>query len=257
MKIALTAAILGSALAPAFSLSYLESLNRANPVMASPMGASNGASYLSSISAPVGSAPSGTGVTSYLDALPKNPSTMGGSGMNTYTDNLGGGSSFAKPAAPAAPAAAAKPAFTPTPTTVIAAVAGKTYMEALGSATSAGAPTGAGLLGYLDALPRTSAVSGGSGIRTYTDNLPVSDAVIGTGAGLNTYTDNLSGGKAVSGKSFSPFGASKGASFSGSTGGAEIGFTLEAENLADLISQLQGNGGTIKLSGSVESIVIN
>ena len=92
MKIVLSAAVLGSALAPAFSLSYLDSLNGANPA----------------------TAPTGAGITSYLDALPAQPTTSG-AGISSYTDALNGGpggstpAPFSPPAAPVAPVAQAAP----------------------------------------------------------------------------------------------------------------------------------------------------
>jgi len=75
---------------------------------------------------------------------------------------------------------------------------------------------------------------------------------------MNTYTDNLSGGRKASGN-YSPFGGSKPAftpSFAGSAGGQEIGFTLEASDLSELVQSMSG-GGTIRLSGSIDKIAFN
>ena len=108
MKIALSTAVLAGLVAPAFSLSYLESLN---PVSVSPSGGSvaNGASYLNALK--TSSAPSGAGMTSYLDALPKNSApSMAGSGMASYADSLGRGATRAPVAASPAPAAPSAPA---------------------------------------------------------------------------------------------------------------------------------------------------
>ena len=88
------------------------------------------------------------------------------------------------------------------------------------------------------------------------------------GPGLTSYTDALNGGSSTSGKSFSPFSAgapapaaqsfsSSGPSFSGSISAQEISFTLEADSLADLVEQMRGSGGSIKLSGSIESVSFN
>jgi hypothetical protein len=257
MKIALTVAVLGSVLAPAFSLSYLEGLNKANPVISQPSG-SNGASYLDACASPGSTAPSGGGLVSYLDALPKNTvANMGGSGITTYLDTVGGGSSVAPVAA--APVVAAPAPSIPAPVAPAASsgpvAAGGNYLEALASADTAGSPTGGGIIGYLDALPRAAAALAGAGIRTHTDLLPVTNTAAGTGVGAMTYTDSLSGGRATSKKAFSPFGSSP--SFVGTTGASEIGFTLEASDLSALVAQLQGNGGTIRLTGSIENVAFN
>jgi len=251
MKIALSTAFLAALVAPVFSLSYLESLNKANPVTRSGGGFANGASYLDALTSPVSKAPTGAGMTSYLDALPKNaaPSTGRGAGLMSYTDSLNGN----KPAAPA-PAAPAAPAASSSSAPAAPVAAGGSYLETLARASSA-APTGSGLRGYLDVLPRAPPAIGGAGLKTFTDNLPVTNTVAGTGAGMNTYTDNLSGGKRVSGKSYSPFGAApKTPSFVGTVSGTQIGFTLEASDLSSLVEQLRGSGGTIRLTGSIENI---
>jgi len=258
MKIALSTAVLASLVAPAFSLSYLESLNKVNPVTVSGGSVSNGASYLDALASRGSTAPTGAGMTSYLDALPKNaaPST-GGAGLASYTDSLSGRAASA-PAMPKPSAPAAKPPAAPVTASdskPVMASSNGSYLDALTASSKSGSPSGPGMTGYLDVLPRASSIPGGAGIQTYKDTLPVTNTVAGSGSGLNTYTDNLSGGKHTSSKSFSPFGASpKAPSFVGSVGGSEIGFTLEASDLSSLVEQLRGSGGTIRLSGSIENI---
>ena len=259
MKIVGSAALLTSLLVtPACSLSYLENLNRANPVVSSPTGGSvaNGASYLDALAATASSAPSGGGMTSYLDSLPKNavPSTAG-AGMASYSDSLGFGVGSMSPVKTPPPPAAATPVPT-APAAPSTPISSGNYMDSLsGAAGSAGAPRGGGMTSYLDTLPRGSVVSGGAGIPTYKDALPVTNTVAGSGAGMSTYTDNLSGGKSNVSKSFAAFGSSpKPPSF---VGGTQIGFTLEADDLTSLVEQLRKSGGTIKLSGSIDSITIN
>jgi len=223
MKVVGSAALLTSLLvAPASSLSYLENLNRANPVVSSPAGGSvaNGASYLDALAATASSSPSGGGMTSYLDSLPKNavPSTAG-AGMASYSDSLGFGVGSMSPVkTPPAPAAATPVPAAPTPSTPISS---GNYMDSLSGAGSAGAPRGGGMTSYLDTLPRGSVAAGGAGIPTYKDALPVTNTVAGSGAGMSTYTDNL-----------------------------------EADDLTSLVEQLRKSGGTIKLSGSIDSISI-
>jgi hypothetical protein len=253
MKIALSTAFLAVLVAPVCSLSYLESLNKANPVTRTAGAFSNGASYLDALTSPVSKAPTGAGMTSYLDALPKNaaPSTGRGAGLMSYTDSLNAKKAAAAAPAPAAPAA---PVASSSSAPAAPVAAGGSYLETL-ARSSSGAPTGSGLRGYLDVLPRAAPATGGAGIKTYTDNLPVTNTVAGTGAGMNTYTDNLSGGKRVSAKSYSPFGAApKTPSFVGTVSGTQIGFTLEASDLSSLVEQLRGSGGTIRLTGSIENI---
>jgi hypothetical protein len=80
---------------------------------------------------------------------------------------------------------------------------------------------------------------------SYLDSVPT-NAVVGYGSGMNSYTENLDGGSAAA----SPFGSTAGS-------GSKISFTLEAESLAELIGQLQGKGGTIILTGSLDSISFN
>jgi 2-oxoglutarate dehydrogenase E2 component (dihydrolipoamide succinyltransferase) len=246
MKIVLSSAILASVLAPAFSFSYLESLNKANPVALSGGGSkSNGASYLDAIASPVSTAPSGAGIGSYLDAL--------------------GGSASAAPVA-AAPAPAAPAAAAPAPAAPVASsssdssaapvAAGGNYLAALSTGPAIRGP---GITSYLDTVKTNAPAAGGAGIPTYKDAIASTNVVTGTGAGMNTYTDNLSGGSKPS-KSYSPFGGSSKAafspSFSGSAGGQAIGFTLEASDLSDLVQSMSG-GGTIRLSGSIDSVSFN
>jgi hypothetical protein len=97
----------------------------------------------------------------------------------------------------------------------------------------------------------------GAGIQTYKDALAATNTVLG-GGGINSYADNLSGGSKPS-KSYSPFGgkpAFSGKSFSGTSSGQDIGFTLQASDLSDLVKNMQG-GGTIRLMGSIDSVSFN
>ena len=237
MKIVLSSAVFATVIAPGFSFSYLDSLSKANPVSysAPSSGPSNGASYLDALaSAGTRSAPTGAGLGSYLD-------------------NLTGGT--APPAAPATPAPAAPVEYAPAASGPVAS--GGSYLETLNTGLAV-APGGPGIATYLDTVPRNAPVAGGAGIATYKDALPTTNIVSGTGTGMNTYTDNLSGGS-VPKTGFSPFGGSKAAfspSFSGSAGGQEIGFTLEASDLSQLVQGIQGSG-TIRLIGSIDRISFN
>merc|ERR1711939_705588 len=171
---------------------------------------------------------------------------------------------FSPPAAPVAQAAPVTPAA-PVDSFVSTPPSGPglgSYLDALGGDSSI---SGAGITSYLDTVPRNAAVSGGAGIASYLGTIPASN--VAGGPGLTSYTDAI-GGSSTSGKSFSPFSAgapapaaqsfsSSGSSFSGSIGAQEISFTLEADSLADLVEQMRGSGGSIKLSGSIESVSFN
>lgn len=235
MKIVLASTVLATVVAPAVSFSYLDSLNKANPVSysAPSSGPSNGSSYLDALAAAGSqSAPSGAGIGSYLD-------------------NLGSGAAPAKAAYSPPPAAPAAP-YIPAPAAPV--VSGGNYLASLNTGIAV-APGGPGIATYLDAVPRNAPVSGGAGIPTYKDALPTTNVISGSGSGLNTYTDNLSGGS-VKKTGFSPFAGSKSPSFSGTAGGQEIGFTLEASDLSRLVQGMQG-GGTIRLTGSIDSVSFN
>lgn len=254
MKLVLSTAVLATVLAPAFSFSYLESLSP-NPVSYSGgKSPSNGASYLDALNSPVSKAPSGGGMRSYLDSVATNPS-VSGPGIGSFADKVGGAAPA--PAAPAPAPAAPVAASSSAP----AATSAGNYLSTLSSGSTA--ISGRGVTGYLDTVPRNAPVSGGAGIASYTAALPITNVVYGTGAGFNTYTDNLSGGSSSkSSGSYSPFGgkgkpaASFKPSFSGSAGGQDIGFTLEASDLSELVKSMSG-GGTIRLSGSIDSVSFN
>lgn len=266
MKFVLSSAVLASVLAPAFSFSYLDSLNQANPVTHSPPGGAagaNGASYLDALNSPGSSSPSGAGIAGYLDALPTNSSPSGGAGgMSSYTNSISPSSGAPAAAAPVAAAAAPAQPYVPAQTAATPASAGSPtgagitgYLDALG--TSAGAPSGAGMTTYLDTVHRNAPVAG-AGMVAYKDALPVTNTVAGTGVGMNTYTDNLSGGSKPTG-SYSPFGtkpAFSGPSFSGTSSGREVGFTLEASDLSEIVQGMSG-GGTLRFSGSIDSVSFN
>lgn len=221
MRICQTSVVLASIFSPVFSFSYLESLGGANtnPVAYSPpatVSPSNGASYLDALSGSVAVA-----------------------------------SVVAEPPVAAAPQASAadSPALTGN---APAAVTGVDYMDSL--STGASAATGPGIQSYKDCLPVNKSV-GGAGIPTYTGNLPSVNIVAG-GTGMLSHTDNLSGG-AVGVRNFSPFGSTttkpSALSFSGTTSGSPVDFTLETSNLSGLVKGFSG-GNTITLSGSIDSV---
>lgn len=252
MKFTLSSVVLAGVLSSAFSFSYLESLSKKAPAPVQ----SNGVSYLDALSKSSQSgAPRGTGLTSYLDALPKNPaSAVRGSGMTSYTDALNSAKPTAStPASPVTPPSqpAAPSSFKLAESAQVVSSGGN-YLEALAKSTKP-IPGGAGLTSYLDALPRSaSATRGGAGIRSYVDNLK-SVSVTG-GAGLRSYTDVLNGGSASSSSSSYAPAYSSLSSSSMETG---AGFTIEAENLAALLSQIKGSSGTLNFSGDLKSLSLN
>jgi hypothetical protein len=248
MKLVVPIAVLATVLPSAFSFSYLDSLGP-NPVSYSSGGSpSNGASYLDALNSPVSTAPSGTGMKSYLDSV-ATINSISGPGIGSYTDNMS--------AAAGSAAVVAEPVVavvTESSAPVAAAASTGSYLQAL--STGSVAIGGPGITSYLDTVPRNAPAVGGAGIGSYTAALPVTNVVHGTGTGLNSYTDNLSGGSKPS-KSYSPFGNSKPSpSFSGSARGQPIGFTLEASDLSELVQSMSG-GGTIRFSGSIDSVSFN
>jgi hypothetical protein len=231
--------------------SYLENLGGSSSVAPSaPSGAAgSSSSYLDALAGPSTSM-SGAGITSYLDALPKS-APVSGPGLDSYAASLNQAAAAAAsspaPAAAAsspAPAAAAATAYTPAESSGPVA-AGANYLEALGSSSSSGSPTGGGLIGYLDALARVAAPLAGAGIRTHTDLLPVTNTFAGTGAGTMTYTDALGGGRVTSGKSPAPAFA-----MGSTTGKFDFSFVVDAE----LMEKLKNAGsGRVTLTGKVTS----
>jgi hypothetical protein len=238
MKLALTVAVLGSALSPALSFGYLASLSKASVAVA---------------------APSGKGLGGYLDNLPTSISTPTGAGMPSYAASLNKPSS-----APAAPAYVAAPSFS-APVAAPAAPAQAYTVSSSGPAVTTsggylsalGRPgtemNGAGLRGYLDVLPRAPTVSGGAGIPSFTATLPTVN--VARGAGMPSYADALSGGyKSFAGsKGFSP----SSSSISSSSNGKDMTFTLVAEDLGELVKTLRASGGRLNFSGSISSISLN
>lgn len=252
MKIAVSTAVLASLVAPAVSFSYLEGLGGGVASIAAPSGATAGAGYLDALTSPVSTAPTGGGVVGYLDALPANGAApVTGAGINSFANSMSAPAPVAPVAAAPVPQAAAVPAAVAESSGPV--TAGSSYLDSVASVSSAGSPTGGGVQGYLDVLPRNVAEVGGAGIQTFKDAIQPTSMVQG-GSGMATYLSVLSPDTGSS-KSFSPFGAKPQApSFVGSVSGSEIGFTLETGDLASLLDQLRGSGGSIRLTGSIDSV---
>jgi hypothetical protein len=131
----------------------------------------NGGNYMDNLAASNSAgAPTGAGISSYLDTVPQNVS-VGGAGVASYLDSVGGASPAAySPFQPAAPVAAAPEAFAPPPVESAASAGnGGNYMDNL-SATST-APSGTGITSYLDNVPKNTAVGGGAGLTSYLDSV--------------------------------------------------------------------------------------
>jgi hypothetical protein len=139
-------------------------------------------------------------MTSYLDALPKNPaSAVRGAGITSYAESLNKAGAVAyspplqasKPPAQASAPPASKEPFSFDNKAKVAA-SSASYLDALASSSSI-APTGAGVRGYLDGLPSGAATLAGAGMMTYVNTLKATS--VAGGPGVRTYTDALSGGK--------------------------------------------------------------
>ena len=264
MKFTLSVVTLACALAPAVSFSYLETIGQGpiKSAMPSAPAPASGASYLDALTsaraAPVQNN-AGSGLGSYLDALPKSPAPTG-SGMTSFASSIGSSSSVA-PAAPAAPVTPAAPAepvvssFASTSTASAPTTAG--YLSALGGAASR--TGGSGMRGYLDAIPSAPAARGGAGIPTYTDALASNSAVQG-GAGIRSHADALSPYSNVGGQNFGPSGteynmpAAPVAQSSSATGSS---FTMSAEGLGSVVQNMGNNGGRINFSGTIDHMSAN
>jgi hypothetical protein len=126
------------------------------------------------------------------------------------------------------------------------------YLESVHTGESIHGP---GLLTHVDTLNTGQSLMGGGGIHTYAENLPVANAYAG-GAGLHTYCDDLSP-SFDSGASYSPFGSSASPStFSGQTSADGVTFTLDTGDISGLVQDLNA-GGSLRLTGSIDSISYN
>jgi hypothetical protein len=162
--------------------------------------------YLSALVS-TNNAPTGGGLTGYLDALPASvASPTAGAGMTTHLDSLAGRSVVAAPV-PAAPvpvpvAAAPVPvAAAPVASPVSAAVSGPGLFTHLDTLRTAAAVSGPGLLTHLDTLTINTAPTGtGAALTGYLSALATNAADI-SGAGLTGYLDAIQTNSAVSGSS--------------------------------------------------------
>lgn len=261
-----TVAFLALGVTPAFS--YLASLEKSNVAPsagtanvpyyfttdAKPAAeASSGIkSYLDALgSSPVAGAPSGAGMTGYLDALPANSAGVSaGSGISSYAEtlNAAGAAAAVAPAAPAAPMAPAPVSFESGGNV---AVTSASYMEALG-ASSTSSISGAGMSSYLDALPRAASRTAGAGIITHVNAIPAANVAAG-GAGIQSYTDALNPGSVPSKGSWAPGASSSKPAFAIGSVSGSFDFSFEAD--AAILQKIAAAGGRkVVLSGIVESV---
>ena len=185
---------------------------------------------------------------SYLDSL------GGGVAVNSapapsngasYMDSLNG----VAPAAPAAaaPAPAAEPYVSGFGEVELAATSAG-YLDSMNIGSEISGP---GMMTHVETLNTGSALPGGAGIQSYAGTLPVQNSLDG-GAGIQTYAGGLSPAD-FSGASYSPFGESATATFSGSTSADGVSFTLETGDISGLVQNL-GAGGTLRLTGTIDNI---
>ena len=129
----------------------------------------------------------GSGVAAGIPAPAVNEVVSSG---HSYLDNLGGATPELVSAIEASPApVAAAPA--PVAAAPVAAAAAPTSTDYLSGLPANGATEGAGLMGYLDALPASAVAISGSGLTGYLDALPSASAPI-TGSGFITHLDSIS-----------------------------------------------------------------
>jgi len=255
MNIVLSSTVLASVLSPAFSFSYLDNLGSANPAPAGSVDYNPFDNWTEQAApvAPAAAEPAPSNGASYLDAL-SGPAGADNKDYNPF-DNW-----TEEQAAPAAPAAAAPAAAAPAASyqsgfsdvgEIATTSAG--YLESVHTSEGIHGP---GIMTHVDTLNTGASLIGGAGIHTYAENLPVANAFVG-GAGINTYCDNLSP-SADTGASYSPFGssASPATTFSGETSADGVSFTLETGDISGLAQNLS-TGGTLRLTGSIDSISYN
>ena len=262
-----TVAFLALGVTPAFS--YLASLEKSNVAPAAgttnvpyyftsgtdtkpAAEASSGIkSYLDALtSSPAAGAPSGAGMTGYLDALPANSAGVSsGRGIGSYAETLNvAGAAAAAPAAPAAPVAPAPASFESGGNV---AATSASYMEALG-ASSTSSISGAGMSSYLDALPRAASRTAGAGIITHVNAIPAANVAAG-GAGIQSYTDALNPGSVPSKGSWAPGASSSKPAFAIGSVSGSFDFSFEAD--AAILQKIAAAGGRkVVLSGIVESV---
>lgn len=150
------------------------------------------------------------GLSSYLQQLagpsqgaPKPPAFVGKKhtaptkGPGSYLDGIAGAASTPPPPPPppAAPAAPPAAAAAPAPAASAPASAAPAAGNYLSSLAVASAPSGGGLKGYLDVLPKSGAAQpSGAGLGGYLQTLKVESA--SGGGGLKGYLDSVGGGGA-------------------------------------------------------------
>eukprot|EP00536_Pseudo-nitzschia_multiseries_P015784 jgi/Psemu1/312451/fgenesh1_kg.954_\ len=178
----------------------------------------------------------------------------------SYLDTLGGGAApvaYSEPAAPEPafepPVAAAPAPYVPAPAAEVAPAGN--YFDSLNTSEHVRGP---GLHTHVDSLNTGATAIGGAGLQSFTACIPPTSAVSG-GPGLTTYTDALSPSNGAT-ASYNPFGSSTAAPsfepFAGVASGDGVSFTLETGDISGLVQDLQA-GGTLRLSGSIDSISYN
>jgi hypothetical protein len=158
--------------------------------------ATTSANYLTNLASRSSSgAPTGAGITQYLDALPRVPTATSGAGIRSYAEALNKAGANAASRAPAA--AAWVSSFAPVGKIAGGGITGTSasYLNAIASRSSSGAPTGAGIIQYLDALPRTPSVVGGGGIRSYAAALSGQPGALSGDSSQSTFTIGSVNGK--------------------------------------------------------------
>mmetsp|Transcript_5605 Transcript_5605/g.13189 ORF Transcript_5605/g.13189 Transcript_5605/m.13189 type:complete len:580 (-) Transcript_5605:255-1994(-) len=159
----------------------------AAPLTPAPAAASTG-NYMDNLSA-ASSAPSGAGMTSYLDSVPTN-GAIGGAGLTSYLDSVASSdyTPFEAPPAAAAPEPIVPPAPVAEPVpwgTIPKAQPAQPYVPAASNT----APASGG--NYMDNLSSTSSTTQGSGVASYLDTVASNASSRQGGAGFTSYLDNM------------------------------------------------------------------
>lgn len=111
----------------------------------------------------------GVGIQNYLSTMSSTTSIQGSaSAVKSYLDAMSSGAA----AAPSAPAV-------------------KAYLDNMSSGATSAPTSGSGIASYLTALGSATSLSGGGGIRSHVDTLPVGSQL--AGSGLKSYLDAVGG----------------------------------------------------------------
>ncbi len=144
--------------------------------------------FLSTLTSANSSGAAAKSIGGYLDNLASGSTRSGGAGIQNYLSTMGSTSSIQ------GSASAVKSyldAMSSGATAAPSAPAVKTYLDNVSSGATSAPTSGSGIASYLTALGSATSLSGGAGIKSHVDTLPVGSQL--AGAGLKSYLDMVGG----------------------------------------------------------------